>query len=67
MDQVDIDRKRARVFDDLAPAEELAMRVLNAGDGLLVALVSAPRADWPRVKRSVERHFGRDTLIKYQE
>ena len=65
MDQTELDRRRALVLDDLAPVEELSIRVLNAGDDTLVALVNAPRNDWPRIKRSIERHFGTSIQIKF--
>lgn len=67
MEQADIDLRRACVFEDLAPAEELSLRVLNSADGSLVALVSAPQSDWPRIRKSIERHFGRKTSIDYRE
>lgn len=65
MDQTELDRRRALVLGDLAPVEELSIRVLNAGDDRLVALISAPRDDWPRIKKSVERHFGSSIQIKF--
>jgi hypothetical protein len=65
MNQTELDRRRALVLNDLAPVEELSIRVLNAGDETLVALVSAPHNDWPRIKKSVERHFGVSILIEF--
>lgn len=65
MEQTELDRRRALVLDDLAPVEELSIRVLNADDDTLVALVNAPRVDWPRIQKSVERHFGSSIAIQF--
>lgn len=67
MTQPEIDRRRAEVLSDLAPAEETAIRVLDDGAGVLIALVSAPRAEWPRIKKSVQRRFGASTRMNFQE